>query len=401
LSTVVRSVLGCVVFFGITRTGLPEGDNQSPSLSVTRVLASYEDRLRSMKGVRVSLTAEVHQSQRGRPEELVETEELKLNLDQRGQRLRILREPNVQGSTERGIPRLHVEQVVLPDEFINLTANLPDRVVKGLSSKMHVSNNDWEQFLSLSFFSVIFGYLPLEQQRGYIPAIMRAMQVRAHSEDIDQARVTVLEGESTEVDLSLWLDPALNYAPRRITFERRRAVVAPGSIESYAYGANRFHEVDGHFVPSTCDITTTKRGGAVKIPSLSNSNLVLPTGERQLPAKIVHRTVRFEAIDLNPEFSASDFCLTIPIPNGTPVFMRDAANLAFVWQDGEIVPALDKASLGLAKESKFVRGPGATWVWVIVCNAVLLPAVIWLFLRSRVRRRRGQNGGPGTEGGNL
>jgi len=75
---------------------------------------------------------------------------------------------------------------------------------------------------------------------------------------------------------------------------------------------------------------------------------------------------------LNRKFNDGDFSLTKKVPNGTPVYMQDAAHIEYIWLDGKIVPKTNKAMLALLRGHKFMPGPGEPRFWLMLIGIILI-----------------------------
>jgi len=82
-------------------------------------------------------------------------------------------------------------------------------------------------------------------------------------------------------------------------------------------------------------------------------------------------------VDIDVSFSDPDFEISFitEIPNGTPVFMKDAPHIEHIWLDGKVVPRTDEAMLAIARANhKFMPGPDEPRFWLLVISIIMILA---------------------------
>lgn len=392
LRMAARWMVGFAVGFPLAVSAF-SAEPPKPNLPLpAQLMASVEQQYALLKGVRFSCSASTYLSVGG-AEDLAKTEEVSVNFDRVGKRIRALRDPALQGSADKGANPVHVEQIALRNKYVNLTEDRKKGAIENLASKAKVSEEDWEQFACQSFYSIVLGYVPFEQGGGYLPDVLRGMTATARPDSIGAIPVAVLEGKSEGCELTLWLDPAIHYQARRIAFQRDPATVKAGAVERFAYEVQTFENVKGYPFPVAFEIRTTKAGGVLQSPFVK-SKLAVSAGA-SLPQRSLVTKVRVKDVDLNPDFTALDFALKRQVPNGTRVFMEDAQHLAFVWEDGEIVPSTDPRMVQPLQDLGFTMDPGSTRFWFFLAQAVLLAALVPLVVFWRLRRERTKARGDG------
>ena len=81
-----------------------------------------------------------------------------------------------------------------------------------------------------------------------IPAFLQASKLSAERDTLEGREVNVLRGVSGEIEIKLWLDPALGHIPRKITYDNRTPT-PDGAAIARVYEVKRFQQRDGVLVP--------------------------------------------------------------------------------------------------------------------------------------------------------
>jgi hypothetical protein len=191
------------------------------------------------------------------------------------------------------------------------------------------------------------GFPPAAPMYGYIlnesiPVFLSSSTLSVDADQIDGQLVYVLQGTKDDIRISLWLDPALDFAARRIEYHKEN----PPGKHNRRFDVTRFDRKVG--IPIATEGTVTLVTGPQPVLSpVGNRVSEFPPAtdaEGKVIMQPVMRAMQKESlvnIDFDPKFKDSDFELTQPIVNGTRIYMQDAPNSAFMWQDGEIVPAVN------------------------------------------------------------
>jgi hypothetical protein len=238
-------------------------------------------------------------------------------------------------------------------------------------------------------FAVLYGYL---QDNGAetLPVILKESTLSVRKERFQGRDLWVLEGTGKWGQVRLWLDPALEYWPRRIvqhksekdwygrekTIESLRA--SPPFRPRAAYrGIHRdieltdYHNVKGVMVPTKLALT--------EVESFVNN-----------PDVTYKTRVTLSGIDLRPDFITRDlFTMSAPIRNGTYVQVDDRPGIEFEWQNGEIVKRINTDTVERLEGNVFMPEPGFSRSLILVgaILGVVVLLVAFLFFWKQSTRR--------------
>jgi len=246
-------------------------------------------------------------------------------------------------------------------------------------SKLEVSPDDFPERLGMAPCCPCYGII----FQVWIPEFLRSSKLSVEEDTLEGNEVYVLRGVSKDVEVSLWLDPSLDYAARRIRFDKHGS-----PSQSRQFDVKRFQERDGAFVVAEATAVYVTGAQPVLSPAVvqkvvdgkrievkdqpardEKGNVIIAPERRYL------REIELVSLDFDPEFSDADFKISQSIANGTAVHVQDASHLDYVWEDGEIVPAPDATALAAARDARFHAGSGSRLFWLVLLNAVLLLAV--------------------------
>lgn len=193
----------------------------------------------------------------------------------------------------------------------------------------------------------------------WIPTFLKSSTLSARRETLDGRRVDVLRGVSGEDEIELWLDPALNHMPRKVSYRHRSSTPDSPSSE-IVFEVKQFREQDGEFVPS--EAVETQHTAARPAPGIVRAKVVdgkvvmecLPKKDADgktvmLPASDGLSEVELVDIDFNPRFADEDFRFTRPVPDGTLVSVPMEPSIRHVryeWRSGEVVKVVEPAIMG-------------------------------------------------------
>ncbi|HEX7379927.1 MAG TPA: hypothetical protein VF278_22580 [Pirellulales bacterium] len=194
----------------------------------------------------------------------------------------------------------------------------------------------------------------------------------------------------------VWFDPDVGFLPRRVEVEKFGSdIFGTGTVASLGPHGLRdsfWPDLPVERVDITIDdVQIEQTGGAFVITGFTYK---LTRHHPQLVLATERTDVRVTNIDLNPVYGDTDFKITVPIPDGTPVHMRGVSQIAYEWRDGEVVKSLDQGAAKALSGQTFSAGEGAVWkVWLLVgatlIGALLVTAAIWSRRRSRSRTPSG------------
>ena len=181
----------------------------------------------------------------------------------------------------------------------------------------------------------------------WIPNFLRTANISVQAETLEGHPLYRLRGLTMDAKIDVWIDPSLNYAARRIRFDKRASEADPG-IRSGQFDATRFRLEKGHYVVTEATTTWTVgpqpifspfvvekmvKGKRVKtyLPATDKNGNVL-MDQRRYTEKIMLRD-----IDFDPRWTDRDFQFSRPMTNGTTVEIQGAPDPNYVWKDGWVV----------------------------------------------------------------
>jgi hypothetical protein len=225
-----------------------------------------------------------------------------------------------------------------------------------MTGKLETDDDDLPQRLSLARSSPGFGII----DGNSIPAFLRKSKLSVQSATLDGTACLVLRGVRDNRDITVWLDPALNYVARRVLFDKR-STPSDLTIRTYQFDAKRFqYEASGPIVAeATCTLTIGPQPifqsiGYVKVvngKTIIESPLLPAKGADgkiiMQPARCCRWEIHTVACDRDPHFRDADFRMTVPIKNGTRISMSDAPMSQYVWKDGAVHAGGWKRNLSL------------------------------------------------------
>ena len=225
-----------------------------------------------------------------------------------------------------------------------------------MTGKLETSENDLPERLSLARSSPGFGVI----DGNSIPAFLRKSKLSVRSETLDGTACFALCGVRDDRDITVWLDPALNYVARRVLFNKW-STPSDLTIRTCQFDVKRFqNEASGPVVAdATCTLTIGPQPifQSVGFAKVVNGKTIIETpllpakGEDgkiiMQPARYCRWEIHTVACDLDPHFEDADFRMTVPIKNGTRISMSNAPMSQYVWKDGAVHAGGWKSNLSL------------------------------------------------------
>ncbi len=216
-----------------------------------------------------------------------------------------------------------------------------------------------------------------------LPQILRESTVTARRKTIDGRALWIMDSSGNWGHHILWLDPAMNFLPRRIRQEKRaddwvapdKPVRALAAVAGTAYPKMAYKKI-------TQDVVVTKCERVQNVP--------VPVQFRQTEVDVLQngRSATTEShfslsnVRINPDFSTA-FMISTPIPNGTPVQVDDAPGINYEWQDGKIVKSINQPAVASLWGYRFLP---SSWL-ARSLTALAAAAMVLLLIYWRYRRR--------------
>jgi hypothetical protein len=190
----------------------------------------------------------------------------------------------------------------------------------------------------------------------WIPAFLRGAKLSAGRDTLDGNAVDVLRGISDENEITLWLDPALGYIPRKVAYDKRSSALnSPPSV--HVYEVRRFEERNGVWVPmEAIEKTQTPARPAIVVATkvVNGKGVSEFTPKKDEHGEIVMKPAitglceaKLVDIQFDPKFADEDFKISKPIPDGTKVSVPLGPHIRHVtyeWRQGKLVKVVDPAA---------------------------------------------------------
>jgi hypothetical protein len=200
--------------------------------------------------------------------------------------------------------------------------------------------------LNETFLSPGFGIIDCK----WIPDFMRMAKISVQAETLEGRPLYRLRGLKMDAKIELWIDPSLDYAARRVRFDKR-ATEADPTVRSRQFDAARFRLEKGHYVVTEATTTLTRGPqplfSGVVVEKFVNGKRVLtnvdvPARDQDgnviiLPLWRSVWKIMLRDIDFDPRWTDRDAQFSRPIADGTSVVVQGAADSHYVWKDGRIV----------------------------------------------------------------
>jgi hypothetical protein len=218
----------------------------------------------------------------------------------------------------------------------------PDESVFG---RLQPSAQDELDQLSGSPCSPCYGIIDSE----WIPDFLRKAKISVQLDKLQGNSLYRLRGLTMDAKIELWIDPSLNYAARRIRFDKR-ASAADSTVRSRQFEVTGFRQVKGHYVVSEATTTLAVGPQPVSSPMVVDRTVKGKRVKVNLPAKdengdliMDHRQATWKItlrdFDFDPSWTSRDFQFSRPIIDGTRVAVQGHPDTHFVWRDGRVVLA--------------------------------------------------------------
>lgn len=205
------------------------------------------------------------------------------------------------------------------------------------------------EYLGMAPSAPAFGIADQRRVAGFL----RAAKLDARREPLDGRDLLVLRGVDGDVEVALWLDPALGHAARRVRLEKRPSEGDP-SARTWQFDVTRFEERGGR--PVAAEAASVLTVGPQPVLSAMVVERVVD-GRRvreHRPAKDDDGKVKMSprrrdawkvsllALEFEPKWGDREFEPSRPIPEGTRVHMQDDLDARYEWRGG--APALVAAA---------------------------------------------------------
>jgi hypothetical protein len=358
------------------------------------LIAQYESYVRKAPCMKLVLEEMNYFTEATVVERLYKDQRTEVTLDVGAHSIRVL-------TTPRPVPPKEAkdlaifEQVYTPSAYFKVGSTFVEGRVLGIidSRTKPLAPSDWRSYMAYLPFMACFGILPWDIPDDLVTRLRR-MAVQVSSTEGDQGGLIRLSGADADLSLEVWLDPALQYCPKKIVFQRNLKNEVPRAIIKYAYEVERVQFVDGYPFPATYTVVCGRAGGKLGTfpePGIAEAKAGTAQMKEYIvqPDTLTYRGQVVEAMAV-PSLSPADFALTTKIPDGVRVRMVDAPQLEYRWFQGQVVPATDPRVLAAVQKASFQAAPSQSHpvrVWLAIASVAVLGVVMAILLwRGRAKR---------------
>jgi len=175
--------------------------------------------------------------------------------------------------------------------------------------------------------SVLVGRIFGNNHLSVAELLQGAQDVKVRQEALDGEACAVIKGRTPYGSVTVWIAPDKGYNALKWEIRKGpRDLFNESEIESKSwlatFHATELRRVQAYYIPirSEFSLEIAKKGGG--------------------PAAIDLYNYTVENIDLHPDFDALK-AFEFNLPNGTPVSLREAPGISYIWRDGRAVPDVE------------------------------------------------------------
>ena len=241
----------------------------------------------------------------------------------------------------------------------------------GVVAWREVPQREWLRYFRSRELSIVYGQMG---RFGYLPDVLRRSSLSVAAGTLSGHPTLILTGKGEYGTLQIALDPEWNYLPRRIELVSQADDILFGNPVSAVPGRTEWRSVID-------DVRLTRIGEIPVIEGFRSTDTSIY--DDRIETYTAENT--FSDIRLDLDLSSPEaFAIAGEIPDGTPVQVNDALPIEFVWQQGEIIKAVDHR---LAQMKREAVKSGRSWRLIIMGVSALVLVVItaWVVLRQKRR----------------
>lgn len=259
----------------------------------------------------------------------------------------------------------------LPDEYLSATMH---------SQKVSGSRKSFDRFRPTGTFDA-FGYGIVD---GQPICSSKGLLADAKVGGVEDGQI-VIQGDSRFGKIKMWCDPGKRYLPRRVTFvqhpehySRGRRIADIVMNAGNVWPAGKINSIQWEI---NTELSALK--SALDRPYIKQWTIVKKTHCEEGVVVTTSITGKVTEITLNQAWKDDDFLFGLDVTPWTPVHVRDASHLSYVWDGEWAVPAVE----GLAPSD--VEANGVAFWYVVGAGVVLLVALGGLWAFKYVKSRSG------------
>jgi hypothetical protein len=265
--------------------------------------------------------------------------------------------------------RENSEELITSDLMVNASKFQENNEVEyGVTSMIKIPKNYWEQALALSYMCYPFGYIRDQEKMLFLPEMIDAKKCVCQY----QPNEVNLSCKTQQFDIKIKFIPEKNFAVKQIEIKRIvKNQDMPFKFQECQYTVNEFVLFGEIWFPTQYHVEEKYGSGKRNTKPIQGFDYYIP--EETLPERTLISDVVLKNIKFPIAFSDKDFKITLPIPNGTPVYMQDALQIEHVWMDGKPVLKTDEVALAIARGGhKFIPGPQEPRFWLIALGIIMM-----------------------------
>jgi hypothetical protein len=255
-------------------------------------------------------------------------------------------------------------------EDISFYAEMKDDQITYLSSRHDIDPN-WIDRLKFQYIAFLLGYVNLSDKNIFFLNEIKKDNIVIKKSDSNENEMYELESITEDWKINLRFVIVPQFCIKEIIFLRTKNI-QPLDLTRVSINVLK-QSIEG--MPSEYVLEQMFQAGSRKGIDIA--------------AKIATTTIRIRHIQAFSKLTTSDFALSIPIKNGTPVFMQDAPQIEHVWFDSKIEPKTDELMLRIARGGhRFIPGVWEPNFWLIAAGAVLIFLGIFFKIKTIIQNWR-------------
>jgi hypothetical protein len=203
------------------------------------------------------------------------------------------------------------------------------------------------------------------------------ISVKEKMEEINGTANYVIEADTNNGKYHIWLNPEKGYNFTKAVLQKKEGdaynygPLRPGDDFLFQMENTEFREINGVWVP-----VKARMEYEYKLPNGGSS-------EEKINYEIT-------SISINPDHDTLRSFLTDDIQNGAKVILREVSGINYIWQDGELIPNIDKAAIDqLDRMTEEIMAEGnkcrASLEDGAVCAAVTLDTILAEYRKTQKR----------------
>lgn len=203
-----------------------------------------------------------------------------------------------------------------------------NQIITPISSAFTIPKNFWRRAIRLESIAYPLGRFENETVSDSIVDIIQSGKQTTFQDEHGFG----LQSQTEKFDVRIWFDSEKNNSVKRIRITRQETPTEPWSYTTLEYEVTAFQTMGNAWFPSTYTLRESFPAGTEQYYVPGEGQV---TNERKPRTEVTNVTL--SEVQFPLELTEADFQCTLPIPNGTPVFMMDTKRTDHMWLNGKIV----------------------------------------------------------------